>query len=199
MVNISGPGGFRMDFPIPRLPRWIGTPNLRSSNAIYPRVNLDIPIAPAPVIMAAGALAGVINIDTSIVRAWATRFATLFKEFAIVGARFEIRLTSAGTPSGLVLFYIDENSAAAPTNAALDYAHAEVPIVNQQVDTTGSLHVVEWQAKSYEDLTWDPTSAAGLVAYLKVFASVADTGTLAGTSANFMITGSIACCFRGYV
>jgi hypothetical protein len=199
MVNISGPGGFRLDFPIPRLPRWIGTPNLGAGVAVYPRVNLDIPISPAPVAVAAGAIAGVVNIDTSLVRAWATRFQTLFREFAIVGVRFEIRVTSTAAGQGLVLVFVDETSNAAPTAAALDFAHVEVPLVASNVDSAGSLHKLEWVAKSFADLTWVSTATAGTVAYLKVFASNADTGTAAGTAANIMITGAIAVAFRGYV
>jgi len=149
--------------------------------------------------MASGALAGVINIDTSLVRAWSTRFQTLFKEFAIVGARFEVRMTGIANPQGVLLAFVDENSSSAPTSASLDYAHAEIPIVTSAVDSTGSLHVVEWVAKSYEDLTWEPTSSAGTVAYLKLFASNADTQTANNTAANFMITGAIAVAFRGYV
>lgn len=200
MVNVSGPGGFRLDFPIPRLPRWIGTPNLRAGNSVYPRVDLDIPISPAPFSIATGALAGSVSVDTSIVRNWASRFGSLFKEFAIVGARLELRLTAvSGGQSGLLLAYIDENSSAAPTAAALDYAHAEVPFTATTVDSTGSMHIVEWKAKSYEDLTWDSTSTAGAVCYLKLFCSNADTGTTNTLTATGMITGSIAVCFRGYI
>lgn len=199
MVNVSGPGGFRLDFPIPRLPRWIGTPNLRAGNAIYPRVNLDIPVSPGSISIASGAIAGVINIDSSIVKNFATRFASLFKEFAIVGCRLELRLNNCTAPQGLMLAYIDENDNSAPTAASLDYAHVEVPLVLNAADTTGSLHVLEWKAQSFEDLTWDPTSSAGLVAYLKVFSSVADTGTTSSTAATIMLTGAISVCFRGYV
>ena len=199
MVRVQGPGGFRLDFPIPRLPQWIGTPNLRANLAIYPRVNLDIPIAPAAAIVASGALAGVINIDSSLITNFASRFASLFKEFAIVGCRFEIRVTGTSAAQGLLLAYIDENSNAAPTAAAVNYAHAEVPFVAYPGDDRGSLHVVEWMAKSYEDLTWDATSTTGLVAYLKLYCSVAATGTTSSTAANLSITGAISCCFRGYV
>jgi len=188
-----------MDFPIPRLPRWIGTPNLRATLAVYPRVNLDIPILPVAATVAVGGIAQVLNIDTSSVRNWSTRFASLFKEFAIVGARFEIRVESTAAAQGMVLAYIDENSATAPNSTSLDYAHAEVPICASSVDSAGSMHVVEWVARSYEDLTWDPTSAAGLVAYLKLFSSTADTATSSTTAANMTITGSIAVAFRGYV
>lgn len=199
MVNIQGPGGFRMDFPFPRLPRWIGTPNLRANNAVYPRVDLDIPIIPFSADVAAGVLALVKNVDTTLVRNWSSRFGALFKEFAIVGCRFEIRQGNSGNSDGCVLAYIDENSSAAPNSTSLDYPHAEVPISASSVDSAGSLHLVEWVAKSYDDLTWDPTSTTGLVAYLKLYADTTDTGTAVTTTNLMTITGSIAVAFRGYV
>lgn len=199
MVNISGPGGFRLDFPFPRLPRWIGTPNLSASNVVYPRVNLDIPIAVQSASVTAGAMATVLNIDTSAIANWSTRFGALFKEFAIVGARFEVRITSATTPQGMILAYVDEGASGAPTASALDYAHAEIPITSTSIDSTGSLHRVEWTAHSFADLTWDLSNTSGVVGYLKLYASTGSTGTAAGTTANVLITGSYAVCFRGYV
>jgi len=145
----------------------------------------------------AGGIADVINIDTSLINNWATRFASLFKEFAIVGARFNVRITSVSSPVGLIFAYIDEQSAAAPTAASLNVAHATIPIVSTDVDSTASLHKVDWVAKSYADLTWDPVPASGLVGYLKLYASAA-TGTGATTGAQLGVTGSVAVCFRGY-
>jgi len=199
MINISGPGGFRLDFPVPRLPRWLGTPNLAASNSVYPRVNLDIPLLIETASITTGSLASVVNIDTSAIENWSTRFQSLFQEFAIVGARFEMRVTTVSSGQGLVLAYIDENSASAPTSAiALSRPHAEIPICSTSVDTTGSIHSVEWVARSYADLTWDPTSTSGVVAYLKLFASVAGTGTSSTTGAAISITGALAVCFRGF-
>lgn len=199
MVNISGPGGFRLDFPIPRLPRWLGTPNLRANNSVYPRVDLDVPIAVDGVAIVSGALAQVISVDTTLINSWATRFQSLFQEFAIVGARFEIRITTVTSGQGMILAYIDENSATAPTSTqALARPHAEIPVTSTTIDSAGSMHVVEWRAHSYADLTWDPVSATGIVAYLKLFASVAFTGTSASTAAQITVTGAYAVSFRGY-
>lgn len=192
-------GSFRLDMPMPRLPKWIGTPNLRAGQAIYPRVNLDVNISPQAAVITAGGVAAVLNIDTTLIPNWGSRFASLFKEFAIVGARFEIRSTTTSAGQGLALAYIDEQSNAAPTASALDYAHAEIPIVPQTIDSAGSMHVVEWVARSYADLTWDLTSTAGTVAYLKVYANSTYTGTSASTTANLAIVGTFAVAFRGYV
>lgn len=196
-------GRFLLEMPRPRLPAWIGTPNLSSAVSVYPRINLDVPIATTNESLASGLLATVINIDSTLIPNFATRFGATFKEFAIVGARFEIRLTDATSPQGLVLAFIDEVSNAAPTSASVDYAHAEIPLTGSQVDSTGSLHRVEWVAKSYADLTWDPIGTSGVVAYLKMWASstagVGYTGTTTTTDATMMVSGAYAICFRGYI
>jgi hypothetical protein len=191
--------GIRLDLPLPRLPRWLGTPNLSSGNAVYPRVNLDVPILISSQAVAAGAIAFVSNIDTTAINNFAGRFGATFKEFAIVGARYELRITNVTNPQGMVLAYIDETSNAAPTSTSLNYSHAELPIVASSVDSTGSMHRVEWVAKSYTDLDWDAIGTAGTVGYLKLFASNASTGTAAATTASIVVSGCFAICFRGYI
>jgi len=198
MINVSA-GRFRMEMPMPRLPRWIGTPNISANNAVYPRLNLDVPITLTQANVATGALATTINIDSSLIPNFSTRFGATFKEFAIVGARFEIRLTATSTAQGFVLAYIDELSNAAPTATSINYARAELPIVSTQVDTRGSMHTVEWVARSYADLTWDAIGTSGVVAYLKLFASTGQTGTSATTAAQIAVSGAYALAFRGFI
>lgn len=193
-------GRFKLDMPMPRLPLWIGTPNLRANVSVYPRLNLDVPIGISTIGIAAGAVAQVLNIDTSQVPNWATRFGATFKEFAIVGARFELRVTEVtAAPQGMLLAYIDENSNAAPTATAVNYAHAEIPLVNTSADTTGSIHKVEWVARSYADLTWDGIGTSGVVGYLKIFGNAANTGLSASTAGVVTVSGAFAVCFRGYI
>jgi hypothetical protein len=200
MVRMTGPNGFKLDFPWPRLPSWIGTPNLRANRSVYPRVDLDVPILVTSSAIVTGAIAAVINIDASQIFGFATRFGSLFQEFAIVGARFEIRVSTAAAAQGMLLAFIDENSAATPTAAqALNRPHCEIPLTSSQVDSTGSLHIVEWKAHSYADLTWDAVSTVGNVGYLKLFANIAQTGTQASTAADVLISGAFAICFRGYI
>jgi hypothetical protein len=198
MISVRS-GRFLLEMPVPRLPRWLGTPNLSASNSVYPRVDLDVPIACTNVSFTAGSLAEVFSIDNTAIPNFATRFGATFKEFAIVGARLELRLTSATTPQGVLLAYIDELSNASPTATSVDYAHAEVPVVGSVVDSTGSIHKISWMAKSYADLTWDPIGTAGTVAYLKIFGNVANTGLNAATAGALMITGAYSVCFRGYI
>lgn len=198
MIRVSS-GRFMLEMPRPRLPSWIGTPNLSAGLSVYPRVNLDVPINVNEFSIAAGAAASVVNIDSSLVPNFATRFGATFKEFAIVGARFELRQTASTNAAGFLLCFIDEDSNAAPTSTSVNYAHAEVPIVGTSVDSAGSLHRVEWVARSYADLTWDAIGTSGVVGYLKGFAATATTGTVGTTTASILVSGALAICFRGYI
>jgi len=198
MIRISS-GRFQLEMPRPRLPRWLGTPNLSANVSVYPRINLDMPIVTGTASVVAGNIAQTINIDNTLVPNFATRFGATFKEFAIVGARFEIRVYTTAVPQGIVLAFIDEDSNAAPTTTSVNYAHADVPLVGTSVDDRGSLHIVSWVARSYADLTWDGIGTSGVVAYLKLWASPATTGTQATTTAVLSVTGSLAVCFRGYI
>lgn len=197
--NKNSSGGRFVGLPRSRLPRWIGSPNLRPNAAIYPMVRLDVPIQMTTLTIAAGVLANVSNIDTSQIPNFATRFGTLFKEFCIVGARFEIRVnTITASPQGMVLSYIDEDSVAAPTATSLDYAHAEIPLCGSSIDSKASLHKIEWKARNYLDLQWTATTATGVVGYLKSYCS-ASTGTAVGTAGVLVLSGAFSLDFRGYI
>jgi hypothetical protein len=197
MVRVQGPGGFRLDFPFPRLPSWIGTPNLRAGLAIYPRVNLDMPITPNDLGVAAGSLAQVIAIDPTLVTNFAARFGATFKEYCVVGVRFELRNSASTTlPSGFILSYIDEESNAAPTASSVNYPHAEVPLVASPSD--GVMHTVSWVPRDYKDLQWTAIGVTTTSAYMKLFGSTL-TGLQATTAAVVSYSGAIAVAFRGYI
>jgi hypothetical protein len=164
---------------------------------VYPsRMSFSVPIVPQFVSVASGALASVIDIEPSpICQNWSA-FADLFAEFCTVGATFEIRIVSTTNPAGLVLAYIDEKSSSAPT-AAVALSTPRLDIMLSSTESP-SLHKISWQARDYLDLEWTETGTAEIPAYLKLFAASATTGTAANTTANIIITGSLAVDVRGY-
>lgn len=184
--------------PKPRLPRSLGSPNLSVTGTLYPRVDLDMPIALVNTGVVAGSMAVVDNIDSTLIPNFSTRFGSTFKEFAIVGVVYEVRINQAANSSGSILAYIDEDTAGAPTASSLNYPHAVIPIVNTAVDSTGSVHKIKWTNKNYLDLEWLSVTSVAAVGYLKLFAG-AVTGTIAGTTATVLVSGSVAVCFRGYI
>jgi hypothetical protein len=189
----------KMGLPIPRLPFMIGSSkDLNATTSVYPKmVKLDFPIIPQILTLSTGGLVSVLNININLIEE-ITSIQGLFAEYAIVGARFEYRVNAASTPQGLYLAYISEKDGAVPTGAqALNSPHIEGLVNNTE---SPSLHRITWMAADYLDMDWTTTaSSTDTPIYLKTFASTSTTGTSASTSAQILITGALALCFRGYV
>lgn len=198
MVNVSGPGGFRLNFPVPKLPRLLGAgPELTAQNTSYPRVDLDLPTTINVSVVTAGALAQVIAIDpATLIPQWAAR-AQLFREYCIVGARFEMSLITASNPAGLVLCFIDETLATAPNAGSVYTPHMEIPIVAYP-DGNETYRLDYKPSGSYTDLNWVPVTSTSAKQWLKLYASNAATLTGATTAASIVVRGTLRVAFRGY-
>lgn len=198
MVNVSGPGGFRLAFPIPRLPSWLGAADRLSANAsVYPRVDLDMPIVVGSQVVTAGALAGVISVDVNaLIPNWSSRFSNTFREYCVVGIRLELTLITTSSPAGLVLVFVDETLGTAPNAGSAFTPHLEVPIVN---NPDGKTQLLSYKPSgSYTDLGWTPTVSPVTRQWIKFYASNATTLTGAATAASIVTRGTIALAFRGY-
>lgn len=200
MVDVRGPGGFRLSFPVPRLPAILGSArSLSADNTIYPpMLRLDAPITPQPLTITAGALAVSVAVTNAIIQAWSTRFAALFREYCIVGARLEIRQINATTlPQGVLLAYIDEDSSANPTfSSSANRARLDMALVSNPVDR---VYMLNWKPLDYLDLDWTSVGTNTTPAFLKLYTDTANCGTAATTALQIMVTGTLALCFRGYV
>lgn len=198
MVDVKGPGGFQLRFPIPRLPGWLGAADrLRADAAIYPRVDLDVPIAPFVQVVSAGALAGAYAVDvSSIVPQWAARFSNLFREYCVVGLRLELSLVTVSNPAGMVLVFVDETLATAPNAGSAYTPHMEVPLIAYP---DGRTQLLEYRPSgSYTDLQWTATTAPVTRQWVKFFASNATTLTGVTTAASIVCRGTLALALRGY-
>jgi hypothetical protein len=188
----------KMGLPVPRLPFLIGSDkNLSAGKSVYPKmVKLDFPIIPQFLTLATGALAQSIALNLTLINL-GTPLASVFAEYAIIGAKLELRVNATATPQGIYLAFIDEKSGGAPTAAvALDAPHIEGAISNTE---SPSAHMISWKAADFLDLDWTSLTVSETPAWLKVFASTSATGTSASTGAQIMITGALALCLRGYV
>jgi hypothetical protein len=195
-------GRSAMVLPVGRLPvRVAGTHLLRASKTIYPpMVKLDFPIEPLAFVMVAGVVSASQAIDANALTTLATDFYALFQEYCLVGARFEIRVTDVVNPGGIILVYIDEKVATAPTLAqAAARPHVEMLVSNTE---SPNRYEIDWVASDFLDLQWGSTAAAGaspvIPSYIKFFSSVAGTFTTNTTTCQVIITGSLSFCFRGY-
>jgi len=199
MVAVSGPGGFSLRFPIPRLPSWLGAADRLSANAsVYPRVDLDFPITVSLITVASGAVASVLAVDVAaLIPNWASRVQNLFREYCVVGLRLEFTLSSSSAAQGLVLIFVDETLATAPNSGSAFVPHLEVPIV---ANPTGKVQLLSYKPSgSYTDLEWTSCASPVTRQWIKSFASNAVTFTGASTAASIVLRGTIAIAFRGYV
>lgn len=198
-INLAaGPVRLEARFPMPRLPSWLGAANRLAANAaVYPRVDLDFPVTIANVTVVAGACATVIAIDPSVqISAWSSRIQNLFREFCVVGFRYELSLTSSTNPAGCVLAFVDETLATAPNAGSLYVPHMEVPIVASPNGM--NVQLVSYKPSgSYTDLDWVPVATPTAKQWLKFYAA-AITGTAGSTTATILLRGTIAMAFRGY-
>ncbi len=196
---VQGPWGVRVLLPIPRLPRAIGSnKDLKVGDSIYPsRVNLDVPITPFQVTLVAGAVASSTALDSALLPTF-SRFSNLFREYAIVGARLELRLLNVpgAAQGGFIAAALDESSNAAPTATILQAPHVEMMCSGYVTEVDA--HLIDWKASDVTDLDWTITSTNLQPVWLKIFAATATTLTAAGNTASVLVTGALALSFRGY-
>lgn len=190
-------GSFRLSFPQPRLPLLLGADNLSAQNTIYPaRVPLCVPGIVGTFSVAAGALAASQPIDTTLIQSFSTRFATLFREYCIVGATIELRQNVGANPTGIAKFWVDEDSNATPTAAqANSRATIDIPILSTPV---GKVYKIMWKPLDYLDLDWEDVGTNTQPAFLKAFTSTA-TGVSVTTTASFSYNVILSVDFRGYI
>ncbi len=183
-----------MSFPKPRLPQLVGAAEtLPAQLSVYPTINIDLPISYQQATIAAGAVAAVFNISDTIIASFPTRFVG-FREFLILGARFELRLNNVANTAGYVLAYIDEKSAGVPTGTEATSRPRLDMICGPLFDRKP--YRLDWMPRDYLDLQYTTVGTSQTPAYLKVFGSTA-TGLVAGTTGEVIISGSLAIQFRG--
>jgi len=197
-LTVNGPWGTKFSMPVGKLPIKIGSDSgLSSSSAVYPRkISLSIPLLGISAGVVAGNIAVAIQLNNALVSNWATRFASLFDEYSIVGARFEIRPQAVSAlATGYILASIDEKSVAIPTISIVDNPHVEMLMSNTE---SPSKYHINWIARDYLDLQWTAASVSYTPMTLKIFGGAA-TGIGAANTAMLQITGCVEICFRGYV
>jgi hypothetical protein len=198
-VTTQLPWGGSMTFPIPKLPFRIAAGNhLNPGLAVYPRVSFSVMCSPQLLAVAAGAIASVITVSNALVPSWSSRFQSLFREYAIVGARFEFRLITTAIPQGEAVAFLDEKVNTAPTAAdAQTRPHIEIPLVGNP--NTNNVETLLWKPLDYTDLEWNGTNVANTPVFCKVYADNANFGTANTTVAQILVNIVLQCEFRGYV
>lgn len=198
-IKIYGPWGSSLKLPVGRLPIKIGSnTSLSPDRSIYPNVVLSIPLVPFQTTMAAGALNSVLAISyTTVVENWASRFASLFDEYCIVGMSIDVDWTAtSATETGKVLVGLDEADATAPTFALMASSpHLDISVNNAFAPLR---HCIKWKARDYKDLQFTSTATVVTPVYVKAYSDVANCFTTSAVTGNLNYTGEICVQFRGY-
>lgn len=201
-LHISN-GRIQLNVPIPRIPRLIGSLHrLSSSNSVYPHcLPLDVPLTGEKYAGLSGAIAQSIAIGITRFSRYAN-FLLCFREWAIVGAKLEITVadnfrTGGTAPLGWAVITLDEKSSSAPTfNESSAMPHCELMLNS----TNGQMRscIVTWKPQDFLDLEWQSSSSTAFTPiYCKIFSSPASTYTASDQTTGYIVTGSIALCFRG--
>jgi len=191
-------GGFRAQFPQPRLPFRLGADTkLPTVLSVYPRVRLDVPIITMFAALASGAMAATFGLDISRIQGWSSRFATLFREYAIVGARLEIRPQNVSPASGLIAAFLDEESGAAPISTdALN--RPRLDMIAGPITVPKAYHL-DWKPADILDLDYVAVATVFTPVWVKLYTDNANFGTSVGMTGQVLITGTLAFEFRGYL
>ncbi len=186
-----------MSFPKPRIPQLLGAARaLGDSQSVYPHVKLDMPITQVNQPIAAGAVAVSVALNFSLINAWSTRIATLFREYAIVGAKLEVRINNIANPAGILAVFMEEETNAVPTaTRALSRPRLDVLICQQ---TVPGAYTITWTPRDILDLDYVDVATSFNPVYLNLYTDVANMGTLNTTTAEIIVTGALALEFRGF-
>jgi hypothetical protein len=187
----------KMGIPIPKLPFLIGSDkSLSPKTAVYPTLSVSIPLGLSKVSLVAGAAATAINIDETLIPSFNTRFASTFRECAIVGAKIELRMANVVNPTGFVFAFFNEKTSSSPVaSEAQDAPHLDMVV---SATESPSRYQLPWMARDLLDIGWSPIASVATPVTLKIYASVATTLTSATTTADVLISGAIQVAFRGW-
>lgn len=191
--------GFHLKVPVPRLPRILGSlKTLNATNAVYPTcLPLDFAIAPINYNIASGSFANAtqLKLDTLLNANTVNALGIMFSEYAIVGLRLEISLSTITNAGGFMIFAIDEKDTAAPTSNIVSKPHIEL-MAAPTVNGKNSVYI-NWKANDFLDLTWLATNNYQTSCTFKMYGDGTVTGTSGGLTAKLHVTGSVALCLRG--
>ncbi len=145
-----------------------------------------------------GNLASVIQIGnpTAMITNFSTRWSTCFREYRVVGVRWETRLNTTGASPGSIWVWMDEKDSNAPSSSdAATAARAELSL-QSNTGTNAYLARGKWKANDLVDFNFTATSTGVNPLYLKLFAG-SITGTAGASTGTVLTSCTIRIQFRG--
>jgi len=147
----------------------------------------------------AGNIAAAITTDpiagTNLVPNWATRYATLFREYRI--NRVVVHTVAMTGSAGLTWWTIDDINGTVPTlNAMEDQGFVET---SNAVGVEGSRATLEWNLQNISEASWIATTVSEIPFYLKVYTDNANLLTPAVAVQLYELHIKYYISFRGRV
>lgn len=197
-IKVYGPYGSSIKVPVPVLP-WLkvgSDTKLYSKATVNPdRVTFCLPIVPAQVALAAGVMSTTLPITLGMFNNSAALIA-LFEEYCIVGASFEFRMNpTAAFDTGFFAIAADMADNTPPTSTILSSPHLEMMCTT---NAAMNKEYLDYLPASPLALEWTPTSSTVDFAWLKFYASLANTFTTAAMTSKLLMTGTISVSFRQF-
>jgi len=139
-----------------------------------------------------GQIASTNNVTSTQIQSFATRFASTFVEYRIIRAVFKIRLFSSTNP-GVIQFWLDEKSTAAPTLAEAQ-ERAVLIVSAGAVDRTFSL---KWVSADPVDLQYNAVGTPATLVTFKGFTNNANFGSSIVATDYYEVEPEFQFQFRG--
>ncbi len=166
---------------------------LTYKQAIGPIHTIDLVSTTTSSSVVSGNLASVIQIGnpTAMITNFSTRWSTCFREYRVVGVRWESRLNTTGAFPGAIWIWMDEKDSNAPSSS--DAATASRSELSLQANTGTYAYLArgKWKAWDVTDFGFTATSTGVNPLYLKLFA-----GSISGTSGSSAGTVLTSCTIR---
>jgi hypothetical protein len=153
-----------------------------------------------PLLFSSAITTGLINpvftVSTASVSNFATRFGSLYEEYRIVKAKFSVRLFSSINP-GLLIMWVDEKSASAPTLAESRTKSNARDIVNGSA--TNRTPTLTWTPHDPVDQQYTAISTNTVFASFKIYSDNTNYGSYNVVTSYGEIFAEFTFQFRGLI
>ncbi len=167
---------------------------------IGPIITIDLNQSRQTALFTAGSVAYTTDIANPVtgMPSFTSRWGSVFREYRVIGCRWEAVLTTSAAGQGEIWFWMDEKSNATPTSTEATTAPHAVLTTASAFGANGVANMARgnWVADDLADLNFQSTATGFSPVYLKAFASNALTGTGASTTGTISIAISMRVQFR---
>jgi hypothetical protein len=138
-------------------------------------------------------IASIVAPNSANITGFATRFASTFDEYRILGA--SVKVTPVTASVGVTKFWFDEKSSSTPTsNEAQE--RTSTPLANSNSNSS-SYRTFSWRAKDLLDLQYTPIGTNVTPVNFKIYTDLATWGAPVAVTNLWIIEPNVLIEFRG--